>query len=468
MNARTVTMGEICFVVAMVTWLPGCRVHPVTEESLRPTVTLTPRDRLLVLAPHPDDEILGCGGIIQQAVAMHLPVRVGIFTYGDNNQWSFIVYRKLPILTRGGVERMGLLRHDEAVAATKIVGLAPEQLLFFGYPDFGTMAIWKDHWGEQPPFRSMLTRATAVPYPNALRPGAPYKGEEIERDLLSVLREFRPTKIFVSHPGDYMPDHSALYLFTRVALWDVESEMQPALYPYLIHFKHWPIPFGYRPSEFLEPPRAFQRQIPWQSHRLTPEQVERKRAALRAHRTQYGYNARYLLSFVRSNELFGDFPVVTLRASSPPVALSSGETVPSVEPPEELTDEERAKFVGLEWRSVHLTGDHLIITIAFSRPLAQAVMASTYLFGYRSDSDFSRMPKVHIRLGALTYKVFDQDRELPHDSLHVTRRPKEITIDVPLTLLGVPRRVLVSARTYLAEVPLDWVSWRIFELPTAP
>jgi len=468
MNARTAAVGEICLVVAISIWLPGCRVHAVTEDSLRPSVSLTPQDRLLILAPHPDDEIIGCGGIIQQAVAMHLPVRVGIFTYGDNNQWSFLIYRKLPVLTRGAVQRMGLVRHDEAVAATKVLGLAADQLTFFGYPDFGTLMIWKDHWGAQPPFRSMLTRATAVPYTNALRPGAPYKGEEIERDLTSVLREFRPTKVFVSHPGDYMPDHSALYLFTRVALWDVEREIQPSLYPYLVHFKRWPSPRGYRPSEFLEPPSVFRQQIPWQSHRLTPEQVERKRAALRAHRTQYGYNARYLLSFVRSNELFGDVPVVSLRASSPPVALSSGETAPSVEAPEELTDKERAKFVGLEWRSVHLDGDHLVVTIAFSRPLAQAVMASAYLFGYRTDHPFAQMPKVHIKLGALTYKVHDQDQELPHDSLRITRKPKEITIDVPLALLGTPQRVLMSARTYLADVPLDWVPWRILEIPTAP
>ena len=39
-------------------------------------LALRPDDRILVLAPHPDDEVLGCAGVIQRALAMGLPVRV--------------------------------------------------------------------------------------------------------------------------------------------------------------------------------------------------------------------------------------------------------------------------------------------------------------------------------------------------------------------------------------------------------
>jgi hypothetical protein len=35
---------------------------------------------------------------------------------------------------------------------------------------------------------------------------------------------------------------------------------------------------------------------------------------------------------------------------------------------------------------------------------------------------------------------------------------------MPLEILGYPQRILTSAQSYLAEVPLDWVSWQIVTL----
>ena len=450
--------------VGLAVWLAGGGSGLAAEAPERPEIAFSAQDRILVLAPHPDDEVLGCAGVIQQAIVQQRPLRIVFFTYGDNNQWSFLVYRKRPVLKPTAVRGMGLIRHDEALAAAKVLGLMPEQLMFLGYPDFGTMHIWKAHWGARPPFRSMLTRVTAVPYKNALRPGAPYKGEEVLRDLTTVLREFRPTKIFVSHPGDHMPDHSALYLFTRVALWDLASEMQPEIYPYLVHFKRWPRRRGYRPTELLELPAPFKEGILWWSHHLGPSDVERKRAAIRAHRSQYAVSAKYLLSFMRSNELFGDLPVVPLRAGPSPLLLSADGAADHVEPSEELTDTERAAFVGVEERSVQLVDDQLVLSMKFSRPLAQAVNASVYIFGYRSDRPFAQMPKLHVKFGALLQEVYDQDRKLPQDILSIRRKPKRLTIRVPLRVLGDPQRVLTSARTSFGEVPLDWASWRILAI----
>lgn len=449
-------------------WLPACRPHQSAPTSPWPEVLLTPRDRILVLAPHPDDEVLGCGGIIQNAVAMRLPIRVVVATYGDNNEWSFLLYRKRPVLMPEAVQRMGLLRHDEALAAAKVLGLSPERLTFLGYPDFGMLQIWKTHWGDRPPFMSMLTRASAVPYANAMRPGAPYKGEEVLADLSTVLRQFKPTKVFVSHPGDSMPDHSALYLLTRVALWDLEPVMTPDVYPYLIHLKRWPKPRGYRPHEPLRPPASLVQPVAWAAHRLSEAEVTRKQAAIRAHRTQYGYSATYLLSFVRPNELFGDFPVVPLRPSLSATPLSPARAEDLGEPAEELTETERAAFVGFEERSVSLEDRRLVMTIRFSRPLAEAVEASVFVFGYRRDTPFGQMPKLHLKLGALLHAVYDQNRRLPQESIQVTRQPKQITLRIPLETLGNPQRILTSARTSLGEIPLDWGSWRSLELVEEP
>ncbi|NCO24580.1 MAG: hypothetical protein COZ07_01780 [Candidatus Infernicultor aquiphilus] len=319
----------------------------IAQELPWQNVTLTPQDRILILAPHPDDEVLGCGGIIQKAVKLNLPVRIVFLTYGDNNQWSFMIYRKRPVVMPKAVQTMGLIRHDEAIAAAKVLGISSEQLTFLGYPDFRTLNIWYSHWGDNPPVDSMLTEVKAVPYDNAFRPGALYKGEEILQDLKTILREFKPTKIFLSHPSDHHPDHRALYLFTNIALWDLDEEIQATLFPYLIHYKKWPKPKGYFPDKLLEPPQLFKQTIIWQNNNLNNEEVKLKYNAIKKHKSQYNSNAKYLLSFIRTNELFGDFPVITLKPNSAGAFLTSDRKIDLTEFPEQLNAQERTSFVGL-------------------------------------------------------------------------------------------------------------------------
>ena len=447
--------------------LTACAV-PLPDE-----MTLQPDDRILVMAPHPDDEVIGCGGVIQHALAMNLPVRVVFLTNGDNNEWSFWVYRHHPVIKPSAVRQMGEIRHDEAIRADAALGLSSNVLSFLGYPDFGTLSIWNSHWGRAPVFKSMLTRVTAVPYVDAFRPGAPYKGEEVIKDITSILREFKPTRIFLSHPADFHFDHLSLYLFTRVALWDLEPELQPAptLHPYLVHFRRWPQPRGLHLDAPWNPPDFFSRQIQWQSLPLTSNQMAVKHAAIEKHKTQFEYASGYLLSFVKTRELFGDFPVVNLSSavmSEVDLAQGQGPSTSDGGMPEQLTDEERNRFVGIEWRTVRLDGGDLVITIDLSRPLAEMVSATVFAFGYRRDVSFEYMPKLQIQLGPLEHEVLDQGTKLSSDTVAVNRHLRSITLRIPLKVLRQPEKVLISARTYFGEVPLDWVSWRALELKPAP
>ncbi len=426
-------------------------------EQLR----LLPGDRVLVLAPHPDDETIGCGGILQKALEMKLPVKVVFLTDGDSNQWSFLLYRKHPVLMPKAVEEMGTVRRTEAVAATALLGVPAEDLVFLGYPDLGTLQIWINHWAERPAYQSFLTRAKEVPYSYAFRPGAPYRGEEIVKDLMTILREFGPTKVFVSNPADHHPDHQSGYLFAEVALWNLEREMHPAVYPYLVHDKGWP-PKG---TKDLVPP-AYLEEADWLTFPLEPKMVEKKRAALEAHKSQVKSAGGYLLSFVRGNELFGDFPVVPLRAMVY-YSLEGQAPEPPGEEAGQLTDEERALFVGIEWRSIRIEEETLVVTLRFSRPLAKGVAASVYLFGYRRDHPFDRMPKLHLKLGLAYRQVVDQNDPLPNNLFQVKRTAKEVTLRVPLEMMGNPEKIFFSARTYLADIPLDWAAWRILDLTDA-
>jgi len=453
--------GLGCAVVLVAATVRG---QPVVEMPLSSCPTLSADDRIMVLAPHPDDESIGCGGVIQQAVAMKLPVRIVWLTYGDNNEWSFILYRKHIVVVPEAVRKMGEVRHHEAVAAAKVLGVDTNQLAFLGYPDFGTLTIWYRHWANRPSFESLLTRVSEVPYADAYRPGAPYKGEEILRDIEANLREFKPTKVFVSHPADHNVDHQALYLFTRVALWNLASRIHPDIYPYLVHFIHWPVPRGLLPTRPLLPPPHLGRPLDWGIVPLSVSLVRIKEAALRAHRSQMDVSKNYLLSFVRANELFGDFPPVAVATASIEDQFLAGLRQGSARPFEQLTEEERAGFVGIEQVHTWRDGDNLVLSVRLSRPLGNAVSASIFAFGYRDNWPFEQMPKFRINIGAFHHEVLDQTRKLPAETVKFHREDRELTVRIPIKALGDPQRVLTCVHTYLGEDPLDWAEWRILDL----
>jgi LmbE family N-acetylglucosaminyl deacetylase len=428
-------------------------------------VTLDASDRILILAPHPDDETIATGGVIQKAVAMGLPIRVVFLTYGDNAETSFVVYRKRPVVHGKAVQQMGLVRHDEAVAATGVLGLRPDQVTFLGYPDFRTLVIWAEHWGDVEPCKSMFTQTTVVPYPNALRPGTPYRAEEILADVEGILREFKPTKVFVSHPGDHNPDHLSLYLFTRVALWNLSGELQPTLLPFLVHHPDWPEPQGLNPGLTLGPPDRLDKDGVWRVSPLTRDEIDRKAAAVQEHRTQTRMSADYLNSFMRANELFGDLPEVMLQQGRSDAVLSWSRSGTAAIP-SELTNAERAKWVGVERRAVFMEGRDVVITADFSRPLGTGVAASVYLFGYRGDRPFAEMPKLQVRFAEGSQAVLDGQRKIAKPQLELRRSPKGFVLRVPATTLGEPQRIMGSVRTYVRKVPLDWIAWRIVGVPS--
>jgi LmbE family N-acetylglucosaminyl deacetylase len=443
----------------------GSAIPVRTDAQPSAQLSLEANDRILILAPHPDDETLATGGITQKAVAAGLPVRIVYLTNGDANQWSFALYRKRPEVGARAVESMGEVRRSEAISATRTLGLRPDQIVFLGYPDFGNLQIWVRHWGASPPYRGLLTGATAVPYPDAYRPGAAYRGEEVLHDIEKTISDFKPTKIFLSHPADQNPDHVALYLFTRVALWNLAAQVRPEVYPYLVHYPRWPEPRGEHTDLALTPPAALAGDVDWLTEPLNPGEFDIKRSALQQHKTQYEANRRYLDSFLRINELFGDMPPVRLEPGAVEVNVSQRALLNGRRAGEQLTEEERARFVGLEARTVRLEGTDLVFSMEFSSPLGNGVEASAYLFGYRPDLPFAQMPKLHVKFSDIGRQVYDGQEELPPSAVTVVREPRKISLRVPVELLGSPERVLFSGRTYLGDVPLDSIEWRVLSLP---
>ncbi len=81
---------------------------------------------ILILAPHPDDETLGCGGLIAQACAARQPVHVLVLTDGSRSHPNSAAYPAASLRR---------LREAESRAAARALGLAEENVAFLGLPD---------------------------------------------------------------------------------------------------------------------------------------------------------------------------------------------------------------------------------------------------------------------------------------------------------------------------------------------
>jgi LmbE family N-acetylglucosaminyl deacetylase len=88
--------------------------------------TILGGERPLILAPHPDDESLGCGGLIAACCERGQPPVVVILTDGAASHPGSRQYPP---------ERLRQLRAEEARQAVAKLGLPPKNLIFFNYPD---------------------------------------------------------------------------------------------------------------------------------------------------------------------------------------------------------------------------------------------------------------------------------------------------------------------------------------------
>ncbi len=165
---------------------------------------------VLVIAAHPDDEVLGCGG----AIALHRdagdPVTVVIATRGRTAEDS----------------QSGQPQFSYTAAAMKVLGVS--DFRFLGFPD-----------------QKMDTFGLT----------------EIISPLEEIVREVRPRIVYCQYGGDINHDHHVLFRAALVALRPQEEYLQSVFTYDTASSTEWAYPRTFIPDTWLDITRSLERKI---------------------------------------------------------------------------------------------------------------------------------------------------------------------------------------------------------------
>jgi LmbE family N-acetylglucosaminyl deacetylase len=272
------------------------------------------RERLLIVAPHPDDETLGAGGLAQRVLAQGGSVSTVVVTAGDGyveavqlrthkaqpQPWEFLRY--------------GERRIREAESAAHLLGSGRIRLDVLGFPDGGLLPLLAAHWAHLNPARSLTTQREAPPYPGIKDRGESYSGHDLRELLVSYLQKLRPTLVAFTDPLDQHTDHRAVGLFALLSISDYMRKRRPPwprMLVFVIHYDQWPFdPDGETESRSERDARfGFPNNFPVRHQTrtcltLSDAELKQKGAALGEYRTQQRVMAPFLAGFVRRNECF--------------------------------------------------------------------------------------------------------------------------------------------------------------------
>lgn len=200
----------------------------------------TPLD-ILVVAPHPDDEAIGCTGVMLQAFEQGKRVGVVVVTNGDAFPGVTVVVKKAKDqLIPADYVKLAAVRQQHTVGAMGRLGVRSADLMFLGYPDGGLDKIYLEK-GEAS-FRQKFTEK-AETYGTVVldyhtrthgRP-APYTKAAVIGDLVEIIKVRQPKEIYVTNEADGHADHRAAFWFARDAA--REAGYRGNLFTYVVHGK---------------------------------------------------------------------------------------------------------------------------------------------------------------------------------------------------------------------------------------
>jgi purine nucleosidase len=257
---------------------------------------------LLVFAPHPDDEVLGCAGVILQALEEQKRVGIVILTSGDGfpKAASIVTNKSQDQLTSAEFLRLAAERQQQSLDSLAILGVPKANLMFLGYPDSGlteiyrgqgTLALRQKFADKNHTYGIMVSDYHSAIHGHP----APYTRTSILADIADIIEICKPKEIYVTHEMDRHPDHRAAHWFVRDAA--RVAGYRGKLFTYVVHGKEQP-------------------KLPVHRVSLTVAQVKKKRAAIVPHQIPIVHDN--LGSHAKEEEVFWLSPIETpLKKKTP-------------------------------------------------------------------------------------------------------------------------------------------------------
>jgi LmbE family N-acetylglucosaminyl deacetylase len=285
---------------------------------------------ILIVAPHPDDDLLYAAGVAATARANGQTVKVVYMTNGD----------------LAGIS-LGLQRQGEAVLGQSIIGGSEQDLMFLGYPD-GYLTDLLETYPKSTDVFTTPNNVQSTTYGTRGLGGtdyhtyefghpAAYNGADVLQDLESIITTYRPTNVYTTSEFDSHPDHSATYFFVREALQQVmatDPTYSPTLHKTIVHWgdgSEWPEPINPQVDQ-AEIPGLSSTGLVWADREslVVPADMQStdyatnpKYLAINAHQSQDGASG-FLGDFIHRDEIFW---IDNLTAPAPVANAGPAQTV---------------------------------------------------------------------------------------------------------------------------------------------
>lgn len=430
--------------------------------DFQPIDAPTRDSRVVVFAPHCDDETLGCGGMLALAARNKARVRVVVLTNGDGYRIAVGTTYKTMRVTPEKCIDFAYKRQEETLRAMAVLGVPASSVTFLGYPDRGLARLWDTNWGPDNPYLSRATKLARSPYTNSLTPNAVYCGHSVIRDVQTILERERPTDVYMPHPSDDHSDHYATYCFVKAAIQQLKfQDWAPArdirMHTYLVHRGDWPTPRGNQVRGRLVPPFSLSSNGGgWYSLELPDDIVRAKQQAIKCHNTQTSIDPGFLTSFARQNELFADVPIrKVVRVPQGTISVDGS--------PED--------WAGIPPCALDPVGDHVVANMSKGGDVrAIYLCADPERFYVRVDCVGKMSRRISYTLafrGIGTQESSDQcsltvrpPDKCTHPSAVVASKGHVLELSHPRSEFRFSRQIFVHVTTKVARVTLDQTGWQ--------